>query len=291
MQTILCLLLLSLSLMSCAINDCPRYNISKGKCRRGKAKSFLAFNARLLSSVPNKDDRLKELSGALLTENADVVCLNQVFLQDDIQTLYDDIKQVYPNIYSSIHDGTTNNFLPSTTSPCSDVTFLLAFRCMEFNCSRTTAIKDIIECDAQNNCNFWNSISQECLSCLLTIGAQCLTKPSNMNVAGNVILSKFSIEKDESSFYASVKQVNRQGKLIVEIAGRTIVCTNLQTTLNDEYYEPETKTIFSTWAEENLKQAECILENFRRQGKVMLMGDLECGPEIPSNGIRKKHLR
>lgn len=39
---------------------------------------------------------------------------------------------------------------------------------------------------------------------------------------------------------------------------------------------------FGSFAKENLEQAKCINSKFQQQSQVILMGDVECGPEIPS---------
>ncbi|XP_052087257.1 uncharacterized protein LOC127724356 [Mytilus californianus] len=55
----------------------------------------------------------------------------------------------------------------------------------------------------------------------------------------------------------------------------------MQLASNDKYYEPDTQ-YFGSFANENLEQAECINDKFQQQSQVILMGDLECGPAIPS---------
>ncbi|CAC5395887.1 unnamed protein product [Mytilus coruscus] len=277
MQTILFVLVLSINLVSCVINDCPQYNKPTVSDGGYTAKSFLAFSAKLVSKFENKAGRLAQLPAALLAENADVVCLNE---------------QKYPYVYSSIHDGTTNNLLTANSSPCPFILTITLLWCMR-RCTEITTIKGIIECDKENKCNAWKNLKQECITCVGAEGASrarsCI-KTQQVNVAGNMILSKYPITKAESMFFVSDKQANREGKLIVEIAGRTIACTKIQTARNAAYYEPETKQLFSSsWAVENLSQAKCILSNFEQQEKALLMGDLECGPAIPSNNIREEH--
>ncbi|XP_052087184.1 uncharacterized protein LOC127724295 [Mytilus californianus] len=292
MQIILFVLVCSIYLVSCVINYCPQYNKPTVSDGGDRVKSFLAFSAKLISKFENKAGRLVQLPAALLAENADVVCLNEVFLQNDISTIFNNVKHKYPYVYSSIHDGTTNNFLTANSSPCPFFLRMKLLVCM-VQCAGITDIKGIIECDKENKCNAWKNLKQECITCAGAVGAIHVTscvKKQQVNVAGNMILSKYPITKAESTFFVSDKQANRQGKLIVEIAGRTIACTKMQTALSDAYYEPETKQLFSSsWALENLSQAKCILSNFEQQEKVILMGDLECGPAIPSNNIRKDH--
>ncbi|CAG2240750.1 unnamed protein product [Mytilus edulis] len=292
MQTIIFVLVSSITLVSCVINDCPKYNKPKASTGGFTANSFLAFSAKLIDKFENKAGRLAELPGALLEEDADVVCLNEVFLERDISTIFNQVQKTYPYVYSSIHDGTTNNLLAATSSPCPLFNTFRLMSCLG-KCKGLTDIKGIIDCDIQYKCGFWESLKQECITCGGAEGAggvSSCTKTQRVNVGGNMILSKYPITKAESTFFVSDKQANRQGKLIVETAGRTIACTKMTTALNDDYYEPETKELFSSsWAVENLSQAKCIMSNFQQQDKAILMGDLECGPAILSNNIRKEH--
>ncbi|CAC5395876.1 unnamed protein product [Mytilus coruscus] len=132
-----------------------------------------------------------------------------VFSQNHISTIVNNVKQEYPNVYSSIHDGTTNNLLTAKSSPCPfTLSSMFILSCIIRKCRDKTTVKELIQSDITNGCNAWNKLNQDCIIYVGTTG-----------LANNA------------------KQVNRHGKLIVEIAGRTIVCTKMQTALNDAYYE------------------------------------------------------
>lgn len=87
-------------------------------------------------------------------------------------------------------------------------------------CKGLTDIKRILDCDIQYKCGAWESLKQECITCEGAEGAggvSSCTKKQRVNVAGNMILSKYPITKAESTFFVSDKQTNREGKLIVEV--------------------------------------------------------------------------
>lgn len=87
-------------------------------------------------------------------------------------------------------------------------------------CHGISDIQGILNCDKDSGCKSWEGLKPECLICAGAKGArytlQC-TDQQHINVAGNMILSKYPITKAESTFFVSDKQANRQGKLIVEV--------------------------------------------------------------------------
>lgn len=80
MQTILFVFMCLINLVFCIINDCPQYNKPNKGQGKDLADSFLTVNTNLLWAHGRQKERLAQLPGALLKEDADVICLNEVSL-------------------------------------------------------------------------------------------------------------------------------------------------------------------------------------------------------------------
>lgn len=129
-----------------------------------------------------------------------------IFHEDDRQSVTNSVVSKYSNVYSCIH-GLNNNLLLAGKSPCSWWTTFWKLLCLSRRCSDQTDIEYILDCGIKK-CRAWSALSQECLTCVGTVGhanalGKCVFSAKNINVAGNMILSKAPLENAEWSFYVT----------------------------------------------------------------------------------------
>ncbi|CAG2192140.1 unnamed protein product [Mytilus edulis] len=127
---------------------------------------FVTFNTALIQQLPLIDQRRDALSQQLSIIDADVVCLQEVLLGSDVEKIVNDLKTVYPHSYSKLHgqDGQITTYTIAQP-PCYGIPSVVRIVCIVIRCNIRGKLEDIVNC-ADQTCNVFPTISQECISCL-----------------------------------------------------------------------------------------------------------------------------
>ncbi|GFS00145.1 hypothetical protein ElyMa_002808500 [Elysia marginata] len=68
-------------------------------------KTVTTFNTALTSRVDRYWSRKDLIANALAAESADVLCLQELWYEDDMREIIEDLKSIYPHHYSGLHTG------------------------------------------------------------------------------------------------------------------------------------------------------------------------------------------
>ena len=130
----------------------------------------------------------------LIKSNADVFCLQEVWLPEQQQQIYHAVKRNYPYIASAIDLEQDIRF--NKTPACDFDNLLKFYSCTETNCKNVTEA-EIFTCSGIHCYHFLNLLSSECNVCLFVAarGLECLSDPTSLyqQTLGMMLLSKFEL--------------------------------------------------------------------------------------------------
>jgi len=280
------------------------------------------FNTALARSVGDYENRTLLTADAIKANNADMYCLQEYWLESDINNLLQTVSDKYPYHYSAIHyrQGAlrkpTNEMgwleylktSASRSSPCSftDIkniaTHLLpcAYKggCMgKFNESGEAAA----QCLAQNCKSLIKSdkIQPECYSCILLMSAgfgevasacapDFIDRRNRWNSPGLVLLSKSEMSNLKYvDFSPGRDSVVERGYLEADIKNVSkVICTHLTTVSK---YNFEYDVDFANYTEQQKNEIDQLITRFGETDHLV-MGDLNIGPTVKDNEDSEKNL-
>ncbi|XP_076093028.1 uncharacterized protein LOC143064235 isoform X1 [Mytilus galloprovincialis] len=256
---------------------------------------FVTFNTALIQQLPLIDQRRDALSQQLTKIDADVVCLQEVLLGSDVEKIVNDLKTVYPHSYSKLHgqDGQITTYTIAQP-PCYGIPSVVRIVCIIIRCNIRGQLEDIVNC-ADQTCNVFPTISQECISCLGhafpnfgRIFRACFRFSTTFfNPQGLILLSKKPMRNTiHQHFQPNRKQIFSKALISADIDSvGSVICTHLTHDQSTTYFEPITKDTFSSWAEENASEVQYIIDSNTSKSRFIVMGDLNNGPAIPDKNI------
>ncbi|XP_052090762.1 uncharacterized protein LOC127727688 [Mytilus californianus] len=281
---------------------------------------FITFNTALIQQLPFIDQRRDVLSKQLSKIDADVVCLQEVlyfkhvlfnnyrqseiklFLHDkfvllgsDVEKIVNELKTVYPHSYSKLHgqDGQIDKYT-IVQPPCYGLPSYVRIVCIVIRCNIRGQLEDIVNC-ADQKCNVFPTLSQECISCLGhafpsfgRIFRGCFRFSTTFfNPQGLILLSKKPMRNTiHQPFLPNKKQIFSRSLISADIDSiGSVICTHLTHDQSTPYFEPITKGTFSSWAEENASEVQYIIDFNKSKARFIVMGDLNNGPAIPNKNI------
>lgn len=253
--------------------------------------SIVTYNIGLATGfvdyAPQRTPIVVELVSNL---DADVVCLQEVWTQEDIDLVIDGAKGAFPHSHHVFLEDTTLG-PPACTATESDP----LRDCVDEFCAETPA-SEIAGCALEFCRPEFASLSADCTSCVVAnIGKEveeilsiCQTSSQKYAYGGHsglVLLSKHPLSQlsHEKLSSTNVQRAVLGARVDLPVLGDTaVVCTHLAADLTGAgvpYNGPHT-----SWAGENTVQAEAALDFADTLGagaKVrVLFGDMNSGPAI-----------
>lgn len=274
-------LVLSLPLVGCGEDDSSR--------AAREPLSFVTFNAGLLAQSQNVEQRMQRIAQDLPSLDADVICLQEVWQPEHVQTITSAVKADYPHAHWSVTAA-------SGSSNCTQTESDLLIGCISAKCPGIEA-SGMALCAVANCANEYAAVSAGCQQCVLanqtqpptTIAATCTatgsgsTAYSNQN--GLVLLSKHEfIAKD---FQALESSFGDRGVLYAQIEssllpGLHLFCTHLAATLSGVTYPGP----HGTWAGERTVQIHALTAYAKSKQQsgttTVALGDMNTGPTLGS---------
>ncbi|KAL5004342.1 hypothetical protein ScPMuIL_017798 [Solemya velum] len=243
----------------------------------------------MLKSIEHYDERRDHIPSAISDLDADVVCLQEVWFEDDVKKIIKETRDSFPSSYSALHDDNGDLDTGNFNKPlCFGFRAYKRILCSLTKCSNTANNAEYIACAAER-CGLMK-LDQKCISCLILTPASsilqtCITDiTQTVNSPGLLLLSKSPLRNPSTTRYIpDTKQVLPRSYLMadVERIGK-VVCTHLTSNLG-EYYEPLLS--FASWEEQQAEEVDHLLTLTAPMTQVVLMGDLNTGPENAENGI------
>ncbi|XP_060575289.1 uncharacterized protein LOC132732798 [Ruditapes philippinarum] len=274
-----------------------------GKSKR-KSLNVLTFNTwlheSLVEAYVGKDARKDRIIKGLKSSKADVICLQEAFIGQDVEDIVNGVKKEYPHSFSELHDDVSN--LPpqateNTQPPCDDTRLNAYTTCIATNGCNTNDTKQNAGCLLANCLTpafaLFQLDSQDCINCLsmslLNIEA-CSDKESvlggrQMNNGGLLLLSKKKLRKvSYTDLYPSTKESISRGYLTAEIKDfAPVVCAHLSPATSDVFFEPDLLNAgFTSYSEMNTFEVKALVKRFAAIKPVILLGDMNTGPAFKS---------
>ncbi|KAL4230936.1 Sphingomyelin phosphodiesterase 2 [Mactra antiquata] len=264
----------------------------------------LTYNAALTDNAwsqtnfsNNRLERRSALIDYLQYSDSDVVCLQEVYICEDIEAIVNGLSQRYPFSYSQLH--LFNGILPPQATglraPACDLADRRALLvCLATaSCSLNQGLPTLIGC-LNTNCrpqlqNLVLKGGTKCLLCLLT---EDITTPTSkcasanvavglrdMNTAGLVLLSKKTLtNRLYVPFYQGAVQNLERGYLQAMVDGKlTVACTHLYF-IAPTSSEPILSQFFPSADVQNEFEVFDLITRLKKINPAMILGDFNIGP-------------
>jgi len=265
----------------------------------GKGKYHLVyttFNVGLAPTfVPLTDERLEPLKEAISSHEADVICLEEVWLPEHEEAIQTAAGDKFPYAYSIPPEQKFTD-----QAACTDMEIDPLVSCIEDNCPNLMVVDAICvlancsvelnDLQAQNSVCAGAVIAQVGRS--LEEAIEAATNPAPLFAFGGsnglLMLSKYPLENTQLIDFADKSTSNHRVALFatVEINGQqhALGCTHLTANLKGIPYTGP----FSSWEEENYTQVMDILsfaETYADDKPVYLAGDFNCSIAYEDTGV------
>jgi endonuclease/exonuclease/phosphatase family metal-dependent hydrolase len=281
---------LILALLTCTACGEDTEEITPTPTPQPATATFASFNVGLARGfVPYAEDRLAPLGEAIHDDNSDVICLQEVWSQEDIDALLAATEHAWPHNYyfKTASDEVNAGCTPEEVDPLQ--------ACIETNCADVPQ-DGLASCGLSNCGAEFMAASSACQGCI----ASNLDKPIDEIVAvcggggpafaygghnGLLLLSKHPLKDTEHLLMTSAvtqRSVLRARVELPEFGEATVYCTHLAADLSASLPYPEGRE-HSSYPEEQAAQIDAALDwidGHGDEGVVLLMGDFNTGPAL-----------
>lgn len=277
-------------------------------------KTVITYNTGLFEAIglgvvpdpPSRDARRDAIINELKSpaNDADVICLQEVFIGEDVNEIVNELASTYPYSFSQLHDESGNlplNGLDRRPACGYGILQFFAFSlfmaCAEKNCDNAQSVEDVISCLVSNCLLSYIGLTQECMACIIISGpsaAEIKQKCSqplmprrhrNMNMPGLLLLAKTNMsDTGYVDYHPDAKEYTQHfGYLHAQVAdiGR-VVCTHA-TPYNSGMY-PEVQIYWyegiSSYEEQGAAQLGQLVTAFGSISPVLLLGDFNVGDAV-----------
>ncbi|MCC6751777.1 MAG: endonuclease/exonuclease/phosphatase family protein [Deltaproteobacteria bacterium] len=238
--------------------------------------SFLTYNAGLAhGAVALAPERLPRIAAALSESGAEVLCLQEVWRDEDYAALKTALAEAYPYAFRE----QTTDTSPRKVSCDAWSTFRLD-RCVASDC--TPKGISASECVAGPCQARYAALPDECKLCLAANTAapwQCAlfgAKPFAYDGRnGLALFSRFPI--DNASYHGFETALVKRGAIHARVGQREVRCTHLSAKLDDVPYPKGRRS--ASWVDEQREQLRWLADSSSVHQCTVLMGDLNAGPQ------------
>lgn len=265
---------------------------------------LVTYNAGLTPSnlVPEYKARKQALMTMLSGSSADVVCLQEAGLQQDILDIAYAARNQFPYYFTSNPTGTPGGIVPLPSQPpCQKDNFVESLQCAKNNCKmmyNLFGVMGLALCYFSSCRSHVSRLEQDCINCLMSLNTdhkppdvfahiqqQCLDEPTQNYETnyGLLLLSRHELKNKAIHIYhPDSLTVIPRGYLAAEIENLgPIVCTHLTTQIPLlGYFGPEQ---FTSYKQLHSNEVQQLLQAFPANQNgcpPVLMGDFNHGPAI-----------
>jgi len=253
-----------------------------------EASRFVTFTAGLAAgAVPYATERRPLIIDALKTLDADVICLQEVWSDDDATAVSDGLKAQYP---FSFREKTEDTSTPQVR--CADLAAVLALStCRDTKC--TPSGIGASACVTGPCKTEYDALTDACKLCLAGNTANPL--PCAVSGAkdfvydgrnGLLLLSK--VELKNAKYTAHDAGLFTRGAITADVGSLQVQCTHLASDLGVVPYPTGGK--YTSWATEHAGQIDALVKTASASSCNVLLGDLNTGAaegslvgELPDN--------
>jgi endonuclease/exonuclease/phosphatase family metal-dependent hydrolase len=256
---------------------------------------FQTYNMGLAhGAVALAEERIDPLVAAMSESNADVLCLQEVWTDDDAEAIADAVAGQYPYSFRQKTKNDSSDWFACTPGQWDDLYSLnscVSEKCKPQGISMFECIKQ--DPEARGQCaDEYEPITDSCKLCLSANATNPLTCAlwkaplfANDGRNGLMLISKHEIHNPE--YIPFETYVIKRGVLAADVAGFHVQCTHLTADLGSVPYPAESS--FGSWKEEHMASLQAMADDAGGECTV-LFGDLNTGPasegvdaELPEN--------
>ncbi len=266
---------------------CDESCLGNGDCCSNKAATcpggamFATYNAGLAhGAVPFADERLQPIIDELAQSPADVVCLQEVWTDDDAERIAAGVARTFPHSFREVTENTENAWL--ACGPTQWPALYSMNSCVSSECTPNGV--SVFECAAEQCATQWSNLDDHCKQCLaanpespLKCAAWRAPMYANDGRNGIMLLSR---DKPESVSYMPFESyVIKRGVIRADVHGFQVQCTHMSADLPVIPYPAESR--FKSWREEHAAQVAVMAEQAGKRRRTIMLGDLNTGPVSP----------
>ena len=256
----------------------------------GEALTVVTYNAGLaVGFVPGAEDRATQVPDAIAALDADIVCVQEVWTDEHVQGLATAAATAFPHQFFPEASQLTDAAAACTAD---DLDPLIG--CMEGSCD-LECLDELIDCMFASCALNFLTLEKGCMECVQAnvggtaqeISDTCTTEHTHYaygGAFGTGILSAYPLSNTEEHVFDST--TNRRSLLHAVAATPQgdvdVYCTHLTAVFDLIPYPKEE----GSWAEEQTAQIEDMvahIDSNATTGQVVLMGDMNCGPDVGSS--------
>ncbi len=261
---------------------------------------FATYNTGLAYNfVGYAKERRQLLADAIAKADTDVLCLQEVWLDDDVTLITQTAKTAFPYSYSV----KTSDQGVGGPAACTETDATALKTCVEAHCSTIT--DSLADCALSNCSKEYDAASPTCKTCLASniglnsigdIFQACALSSASYAFGGRngvILLSKTQLENPEMLEFESflnkrvvLHAATRAPASAGSAAARThVFCTHLTAGLGSVAYSGK----FGGWEQEQAKQIEQLIAWAKQKAgseRAVILGDMNCGPDVAGTDIK-----
>lgn len=255
--------------------------------------TFATYNLALAHGfVPLAKERLPHLANTLATFPTDVLCLQEVWIEQDRQFITEALQSSFPYQFVTPIENIKSDKRPACL-PWGLFGKGKFVSCMNSNCKKLKG-DEFTQCILQTCGTALDNLKYKKRQCATALMAQVGKSPLNALLTvlnpfiranlfaykgsnGLMLLSKHPLKKKSFLDMTDISTLNRRGALEANVkvndSHYQVLCTHLTSRHPDVPYTGNLKS----WGEENKTQFLRLLEKTSKKTPVILMGDFNCG--------------
>lgn len=223
--------------------------------------------------------RQPQIVAALKEVKADLICLQEVWKDDDAQALTDGLKTQYPFSFREKTEDTS-----TAQVRCGDLGAVLALKtCVDTDCTpKGISASQCVESTCKTPYDKLDDGCKRCLAANTDNPTSCAIGGAKEFTYGGrnglLLLSRTALKDAKYTPLDAI--LIKRGVITATVAERTIQCTHLSADLGVVPYPKDRP--YKTWLEELAGEIQ-TLSKTAGMGCTILLGDLNCGPA--KNGL------
>jgi endonuclease/exonuclease/phosphatase family metal-dependent hydrolase len=251
---------------------------------------FANYNAGLAhGAVPLADERVKPIIEDLKNSPADVMCLQEVWTDEDALAIQNGIQGTFPYQFREKTENDISSWF--ACAPSEWLAMNTMNNCVTAKC--TPSGISAFECAADQCAPEWAALDDHCKLCLAANASSptscaVANAPMYANGGRNGILLVSRTEMTNVSYTPFDTFVIKRGVIRADVAGYQVQCTHMTADLDVVPYPVE--GAYRSWKEEHRAQVEVMAKQAGNERRTVLLGDLNTGPasagvdgELPDN--------
>lgn len=243
---------------------------------------FATFNLGLaVGYVPHAEARLEPAVAAVASVDADVLCLQEIWLLDQVDYVATQLATRFGHVYYEYVQEEV-----SGEAPCTEEEGAPLAACAQEHCAEETEIANCVLTNCLDEYTATSANCQQCMAAHIDVGdiaeifATCTVPAASTTYGGHqglMMASKYPIENREYIYLDAV--VSARGVLYGEVQGVQIACTHLTTDLPSPEYAGD----HVSYQGENQYQIDTVLtflDAKQNTAPQVFIGDFNVGPAL-----------